>query len=75
MVSRLVDAGWLVNQSVGRSASQPVVPQVGLLVCWLIGWLVDWSQGRILVEIVGQVEIYLGEVQQSSSRRPWKVRA
>jgi hypothetical protein len=27
------------------------------------------------VEIVGEVEKNLGEVQQSSSRPPWKVRA
>ena len=32
-------------------------------------------QGRILVEIVGEVEKNLGEVQRSSSRLPWKVRA
>jgi hypothetical protein len=32
-------------------------------------------QGRILVEIVGEVEKNIGEVQRSSSRPPWKVRA
>ena len=35
----------------------------------------DLHQGRILVEIVGEVEKNLGEGQQSSSRPPWKVRA
>jgi CRISPR/Cas system CSM-associated protein Csm3 (group 7 of RAMP superfamily) len=33
------------------------------------------GQGRILVEIVGQVEKILGKVQLSSSPPPWKVRA
>jgi hypothetical protein len=35
----------------------------------------DHKQGRILVEIVREVEKNLGEVQQSGSRPPWKVRA
>jgi hypothetical protein len=29
----------------------------------------------VLVEIVGEVEKHLGEVQRSSSQPPWKVRA
>ena len=33
------------------------------------------NQGRILVEIVGEVVNNLGEVQRSSSRPPWKARA
>jgi hypothetical protein len=33
------------------------------------------KQGWTLVEIVGEVEKHLGEVQRSSSRPPWKVRA
>jgi hypothetical protein len=33
------------------------------------------QQGWILVEIVGEVEKGLGEVQRSSSQPPWKVRA
>jgi hypothetical protein len=32
-------------------------------------------QGRILVEILREMEKKLGEVQRSSSRPPWKVRA
>jgi hypothetical protein len=32
-------------------------------------------QGRILVEVVGEVEKNLGEVQRSNSRPPWEVRA
>ena len=36
---------------------------------------IQTQQGRILVEIVGEVEKYLGEVQRSSPRPPWKVRA
>ena len=34
-----------------------------------------WPQGRILVEIMGEVEKNLGEVQRYSLRPPWKVRA
>ena len=33
------------------------------------------KQGRILVEIVGEVEKNLGKLQRFSSRPPWKVRA
>jgi hypothetical protein len=52
----------------------------GLTSAWLAGLaryivIVIWPRGRILVEIVGKVEKYLGEVQKSSSRPPWKVRA
>jgi hypothetical protein len=44
-----------------------------LYVCVSVSVYLRLSQGRILVEIVGEVENKLGEVQQSSSRPPWKV--
>jgi hypothetical protein len=52
----------------------------GLTSAWLAGLaryivIVIWPRGRILVEIVGEVETNLGEVQKSSSRPSWKVRA
>jgi hypothetical protein len=35
----------------------------------------SYKQDRILVEIVGEMETNLGEVQRASSQPPWKVRA